>query len=165
MMGPKVAVALALCLVGLAVVPSVAAEETPQEPVLLAEPSMSKAGVCAGASAALAAPEAVMVQAVAGECSATADCWDGSKVTCTATGTSASCSFTDSDCDADPKVRGHCWSSDEGTKYCPRCPCEEPDCSIYEGRSCKPGSHSPLCNTFGVCARCFCTSGGIYICP
>lgn len=161
MPGPKVAVSLAIALVCLVFAPVVTAEEAPQEPVLLAEPAVSEAAVCAGAAEALATPEDPIF--LAGECSATADCWDGSQVTCTASGASASCSFTDSDCDAG--VRGSCTSSDEGTKYCPRCPCEAPDCSLYEGRKCKPGTQSPECNTFGVCAHCFCTSSGIYICP
>lgn len=160
----KLATAFAACFVCLAIVPFAAAEETTQEPLFAAEAAVSVTGVCAAPAVTSDSPRDLIFLA-AGECSATADCWDGSQVTCTAEGTSEDCSFTDSDCDADPEVRGHCWSSDEGTKYCPRCPCEKPDCSIYEGRACKPGSQSPECNTFGVCAHCFCSSGGIYICP
>lgn len=164
-MKAKLTVALAVCLVCLAIAPIATAEEALQEPVLSAEPDSSVGpAVCVTPSEALEIPDDSLFLA-AGECSATADCWDGSQVTCTASGTSASCSFTDSDCDADPEVRGQCWSSDEGTKYCPRCPCEAPDCSIYEGRSCKPGSLSGECKTFNVCAHCFCSNSGIYICP
>jgi len=163
MKGPKLTVALVVCLVCLAIAPIATAEEALQEPEPAAEPADSVApAVCVTPSEALEIPEDSLFLA-AGSCSATADCWDGSHVTCTASGSSASCSFTDSDCDNN--VRGHCWSSDEGTKYCPRCPCEAPDCSLYEGRKCKPGTQSPECNTFGICAHCFCTSSGIYICP
>lgn len=56
----------------------------------------------------------------AGDCSA--DCWDGSTVSCSGT----SCSAHDSAC---PGVRGECWGSSTGTRYCPVCPNSQ--CNAY----------------------------------
>jgi hypothetical protein len=163
MTSPKLAVILVVGFVCLALSPLAAAEEPPAESPLILEPALSTGpAACTGPANLGEAPEPAVLLATAGTCSATADCWDGSQRTCTASGTSAQCSFVDSNC---PDQRGYCWSSDEGYKYCPRCPCNAPPCSKYEGQKCKPGTRSPLCDTFGICAHCFCTSGGIYICP
>jgi hypothetical protein len=48
--------------------------------------------------------------------SSTAQCWDGSTVTCTGTSSSG----VDSDCWTGQQ--GFCWGSSTGTRYCPACP-------------------------------------------
>ena len=126
---------------------------------------------CAQVAAMELTPEAVFLetlsQAIApggyeAQCSATADCWNGSQVTCSASGAIAQCSATDSAC---PSTRGSCWSSDEGTKYCPQCPCTAPPCSKYEGKSCSPnGAFSPECSEGSICTHCRCF-GGTWGCP
>lgn len=144
----------------------ISAEASPEPPAPPAAPASGSSCSIPTISPALAETGGgeVIFLAASGTCTATADCWDGSQVTCSAQGTSEDCSFTDSDCDND--VRGHCWSSDEGTKYCPRCPCLAPPCSKYEGGSCKPGTQSPECDAGGgICAHCFCSSSGVYVCP
>lgn len=81
----------------------------------------------------------------AGTCTATADCWDGSSVTCT--GNQGSCSFVDSDCDPN-MVRGYC-EADGTKKYCP--PCEEcratASCLNGSSVSCTGQSHCAEVNS------------------
>jgi hypothetical protein len=163
MIGSKLVVSLVVCLVCLALAPLAVAEEPATESPLALEPALSTPpAACTGPAILGEAPEPAVLLATAATCTATADCWDGSQVTCTASGSSAQCSATDSDC---PDQRGFCSSSDEGTKYCPRCPCNAPPCSKYEGARCKPGTRSPECNSFTICVHCFCTTSGVFICP
>lgn len=85
----------------------------------------------------------------------TADCWDGSTVTCSGN----QCSATDSACMSE---QGSCWSDAEGTKECPEC-CESViPCSKYHGRSCTSGTIP--CMEGSNCAQCFC-GGGTWQCP
>lgn len=84
------------------------------------------APLCPGRSAEKASPQ-VLSSAVC-----TADCWDGSWVTCSG----SQCSAIDSNC---PSQRGFCWSDAEGTKRCPEC---------CHGAFCKDSSW--------CCPGCFC---------
>jgi hypothetical protein len=78
----------------------------------------------------------------------TADCGDGSYVSCTGT----SCSALDSSC---PSQRGYCWSSAEGYKYCPICPyCDQFNCGC-EGQACTKNSQCGTCDG----NPCMCVSG------
>lgn len=162
MISSKLAISLVLLL---SLAPAVAAGERLLEPESAAAPTGSPPSAVCASPANLLAPQAPILLA-AGSCTATADCWDGSQVTCSARGSSAQCSFTDSDC---PSIRGSCSSTDEGTKNCPACPCSTPLCSDFENKPCgKPGSYSPACHLVegGNCNfHCFCSSTGIYICP
>lgn len=157
----RLALSLILCL---GLVPLALAEDSIQETT--AEESLG----CVSQIAFLETIQELGPQEVASGgfdayCSATADCSDGSQVTCSASGASPQCSATDSSC---PGTRGSCWSSDEGTKYCNTCPppaCTAKPCSFYEGRSCSPnGSQSPQCKEGNNCFHCVCF-GGTYMCP
>lgn len=158
----KTAAALVLCL---ALAPGATAGEPVATPQTAVVPTVLPASIlCTGPGNLSPAPQTPISLAVTGTCSATADCWDGSHVTCTASGTSENCSFTDSSC---PGQRGYCWSSDEGFKYCPACPCSAPPCSEIDGGSCsKPGTYSRTCQLGSNCNfRCICSSSGTYLCP
>jgi|GEM_PF-2634921 len=142
---------------------SVAVAEEPALELAADAPSESPAtNLCAAPTDLLAVREAPVL--LAGSCTATADCWDGSHVTCEAQGTSENCSFTDSSC---PTQRGYCWSSDEGFKYCPSCPCSAPSCDDIDGDPCgKPGTYSRTCRLGSNCNfRCICSTSGFYLCP
>ena len=168
MIGPKLAVSLRFCVsfsvvLCLSLGSTLVAEESAPAPPLVVKPALSVApsASCPAPANLLGKPQEPVF--LSGDCTATADCWDGSQKTCSASGPSGECSFVDSNC---PTQRGYCWSSDEGTKWCPPCPCEVTTaCSFYEGRKCTPGIPSPTCNESGICAHCFCPSSGRYICP
>lgn len=158
---------VALLILALAFAPFAAAEEavsevTAEEPVECTSPvaavDLSQEFVLVGALS-----REVPAGGELADCTATAYCWNGSQVTCSASGPTAQCSATDSNC---PATRGSCWSSDEGTKYCPSCQCTAPPCSKYEGKSCSPnGAFSPECSAGGSsCAHCRCF-GGTWGCP
>jgi hypothetical protein len=70
-------------------------------------------------------------------CSATAHCYDGSTVSCSASGSSASCSGVDANC---PSQRGYVTCTGSGgttTTYCPICP---PTCNIGCGSQSDPNA-------------------------
>lgn len=167
---PAISPVLCLAVVTLALAPAAAAEP-PAAPELGLAPALSSAPVVCAAPADLqvalpaARPEPVPL-AVAGTCTATADCWDGSHVTCTAAGSSENCSFTDSAC---PTQRGFCWSGDEGAKYCPACinRCTTPSCDTIDGTFCgKPGLYSGACQLGTNCNfHCICGANRTYLCP
>lgn len=69
---------------------------------------------------------------VAGSCSATADCWDGSTVSCSTSGGSGGCDWEDSNC---PWEHGWVTCGWE-EEHCPPCPCPPPASKCIEGRSC-----------------------------
>jgi hypothetical protein len=87
----------------------------------------------------------------------TADCWNGSQVSCTG----ASCYAVDSSC---PDQRGYCWGSDTGYRYCPRCCSSTIPCWKIDGWSCSPdGSHTD-CMDGSACYSCRCWNG-TWLCP
>lgn len=96
----------------------------------------------------------------------TADCCDGSSVTCEG----SSGSFQDADCDAGQ--RGYCSTPEEGTKYCPSCTspsCSDgctgaPSCNDLNGTPCFAGT-TQCSGPDGTCATCDCTFGGSWLCP
>lgn len=90
-----------------------AATETPANDLM---PSEENGLVCADDSVTVEPEPAVEITRRA-SCSATADCWDGSSVSCTASGPGVKCSAADSDC---PGERGHV-TCDGDTVYCPQC--------------------------------------------
>ncbi len=86
---------------------------------------------------------------LAGSCSATADCWDGSTVTCTTT--SGSCDFADSSCPSE-----HGWATcGSNESHCPACPCPPPAPKCIENRSCTNPCGSE-CGPAGTCIRGSC---------
>ena len=72
----------------------------------------------------------------------TADCADGSSVTCWGT----SCSAYDSNCNT--SFRGYCTGTSSGTKYCPSNECQGPSCGAYA--SC-PGTGPVSCSGTSSC--------------
>jgi len=86
--------------------------------------------------------------ALAKSCSATANCWDGSQVSCSFTGAGGTCTATDSNCDAGVRGSVNC----NGTvTSCPQCPCGTPNCC--------------QCDATGDCfACCRCDGGGAAHC-
>lgn len=97
----------------------------------------------------------------------TAECCDGSTVTCQG----SSGSFQDADCDVGQ--RGYCSTAEEGTKYCPSCSspscvqgCSSaPSCEDLNGTSCfSPGTSTPCSTSDGSCSSCSCTSTNLWMC-
>jgi len=71
-------------------------------------------------------------QAVTGTCTAEADCWDGSTVSCSLSGGSGTCDFADSSCPSE-----HGWVTCGWQEvHCPSCPCPPPASKCIDGRSC-----------------------------
>lgn len=90
----------------------------------------------------------------------TATCGGSSSVSCWGT----SCTKTDSDCDYG--VRGQCWGTTTGTKYCPVCPSCIADCGGGSTVTCYGESCSAYDSHCSVGFRGYCsgTSGTKY-CP
>lgn len=135
---------------------SVASAEAPEGKAVPAEVAPEAATTCA-----TGAPDVVWTLAgIGAQSDCTADCWDGSSVTCDQ---GTSCSATDSACMAE---RGHCWDNFNGYQYCPECveSCPEPTCDQLHGQSCKTGTTCygwpPSCLTYS----CNCWNGTL-ICP
>jgi hypothetical protein len=89
-----------------------------------------------------------------------ADCWDGSTVTCDG----SSCSAQDSDCE--DEVRGQCWGTSSGTKYCPVCEGCSAECQDGSSVTCIGSS----CNaTDWSCpserGQCYGSTSGTKYCP
>ncbi len=76
--------------------------------------------------------DALVLEALGG-CNATADCWDGSTVSCSiSSGGSGSCDFADSSCPWEHGWATCGWDED----HCPPCPCPDPAPRCIENRSC-----------------------------
>jgi Tfp pilus assembly protein PilV len=88
-----------------------------------------------------------------GYCSATADCWNGTTVSCSTT--SGSCSFVDAACNPYGGQRGWVKCGSQATKYCPSCP-------GGGGGGCGICSSDSYCNSccptgYGTCSGGSCT--------
>lgn len=130
---------------------SLASAEAPEDKAVSEEVAPKTATTCA-----TGAPDVVWSIGAQSDC--TADCWDGSSVTCDQ---GTSCSATDSACTAE---QGYCWDNSGGYQYCPPCPCPEPTCDQLHGQSCKTGTTCygwpPSCQTYS----CNCWNGTL-VCP
>ena len=83
-------------------------------------------------------------------CSATANCWDGSTVSCSGNNSTTSCSATDSNCLVHQRGSVTC---DGVTTSCPICPC---DLNCTEERANCASDCSPCAFTFS-CSLSTCT--------
>lgn len=124
----KRALFIALCLAAAWGSPALLATDTPQ-----AAPAVSAADRAFIASIAgpVTAPEPVAKRPNIGGvwekalCTASANCWDGSTVSCQGNNSTTSCSATDSSC---PSTRGKV-TCDGVTTWCPICPGCDFDCA------------------------------------
>ncbi len=123
------------------------------------------AAIFAPAPEVSAQPQAQDVAARRGlptKSTSTANCWDGSTVTCTGTSSSA----VNSNCSAGQ--RGYCTGTTSGTIYCPACPTgggctTSTTCSPSGSVSCSGASGSSDC--FSV-RNCYAYCDGVYhFCP
>jgi len=160
---------LASMILCLALVPTAIADEglepTPAAPAENPEPAATQTPAteppvdCSTLVESPALPPAPMFAAAGGAAlsTCTADCWNGSSVTCTG----SSCSATDSSC---PTQRGYCWGTDTGYKYCPVCCSATLPCWKLDGRSCSPNGSHQQCLDGSHCFSCVCWNG-IWACP
>lgn len=161
----KTLVIAALCLIALPVFAAQPAA-TPEADVVaapdVAAPAAPAVDETAAPATSPACPTGPLAEAsfLSTLSTCTADCWDGSTVTCTG----SSCQAADSACLSGQ--RGYCSSPEGGYVYCPVCSCPSPSCDDLDGQVCKP--HNSTCYMLigGACRSftCFCYNG-YRVCP
>jgi len=87
------------------------------------------------ASLALPSPEPAAKRPIVGKATCSANCWDGSVVTCTGT----TCTGTNSNCAAGERGRVIC---DGNPTKCPKCP--PPDCTALENQCAETCGFCPI---------------------
>jgi hypothetical protein len=95
-------------------------------------------------------------------CNASANCWDGSTVSCSGNNSTTSCSAADSNCSGGQRGSVTC---DGVTTFCPPCPC---DLNCAEERSfciqdCSPCPAIFSCNLTACTTSCRCKFSGCFI--
>jgi hypothetical protein len=157
-----VGLSLALAILCFLVSPALAADP-PQAPLTL---SVADQAFLASLAKQVGTPDPVPAAKRPGRigekalCSAQANCWDGSVISCQGNNSTTSCSATDSNCSAGQRGSVTC---DGNTTLCPACPPQDcgPDFCTWEDEdncaaSCYPCSYRLTCNTtycFEIC-RC-----------
>ncbi len=127
-------------------------------PVLAAQPAPTQAPATPGAPAFVAAlMPAPLAEATTSVC--TANCWDGSTVTCSGT----TCTAVDSACSSGQN--GYCYGSDTDLRSCPTCSTHQickPSCDDLNGQSCASAGtcYDSTCRAY----TCPCRNGH-YLCP
>lgn len=91
-----------------------------------------------------------MIDGPSAQATCDAQCHDGSTVWCWG----SSCSAEDSNCSAG--IRGSCWGTDTGTRYCPKCPSTcEPGASCTSNDDC--GGYTCDKEPWEIVGTCVCS--------
>jgi hypothetical protein len=116
------------------------------------------------ASLAAPAPVPAAKRPALGEkalCNATANCWDGSTVSCSGNNSTTSCSATDSNCSVGQRGSVTC---DGVTTLCPACPCDL-DCAAERADcigTCDPCPALFSCSLSTCTVSCHCKFSGCF---
>ena len=111
-----------------------------------------------------AAPVPAAKQPALGEkalCTASANCWDGSTVSCSGNNSTTSCSATDSNCGGGQRGSVTC---DGVTTFCPPCPCNL-DCAAERAdciSTCDPCPAIFSCSLSTCTVHCHCKFSGCF---